>query len=287
MARKPITEQTQNAIFIKCRRRCCLCFWLEGKDEVVKGQLAHLDQDHENNNEDNLAFLCLLHHDEYDSRPSQSKGLREHEVRKWRNELYREMEYRFRTILKHGCEVRFKHFALTRNPQEFGCYLVLKNTGETAVRRPTVTIRLLDNVRGTYKKPKQEASIRNFNLMPILDEEAFEFNSADESRLDVFEPNGRVVVWSMHWNHPVLMPNHICEFKAIAFQLDKVMVDNCLELDYRVDYEEGTPSVGTQTIRKAAKLTELILLTDSGSGLPSEEEAEQICKGLKANSQTT
>jgi|JI10StandDraft_1071094.scaffolds.fasta_scaffold38193_4 hypothetical protein len=97
MARKAIPDATQADILLKSRRRCCLCFWLDGEDGVKKGQLAHLDGDNENPAEDNLAFLCLEHHDEYDTIPRLSKGLREREVRKWRDELYKEMEYRFRT----------------------------------------------------------------------------------------------------------------------------------------------------------------------------------------------
>lgn len=88
MARKPIPEAVQNSILLKCRRRCCLCFWLEGKGEVLKGQIAHLDQNNENNAEDNLCFLCLDHHDEYDGTTRLAKGLKENEVRTWRDQLY-------------------------------------------------------------------------------------------------------------------------------------------------------------------------------------------------------
>lgn len=98
MARKPIPETTQASVLIKSRRRCCLCFWLKGEDEVKKGQLAHLDWDNENASGDNLVFLCLEHHDEYDSTPRLSKGLRQQEVKKWRDELYKEMDYRFRSV---------------------------------------------------------------------------------------------------------------------------------------------------------------------------------------------
>jgi hypothetical protein len=89
MARKAIPDATQVSIFLKSRRRCCLCFGLQGEDVVKKGQLAHLDGDNENCAEDNLAFLCLEHHDEYDSIPRLSKGLREQEVKRWRDELYK------------------------------------------------------------------------------------------------------------------------------------------------------------------------------------------------------
>lgn len=75
--RKKIPVEVQKQVLLKSRRRCCLCFWLDGVDEVVKGQIAHLDQDASNNTFENLAFLCFEHHDEYDSRPNVSKGLQQ------------------------------------------------------------------------------------------------------------------------------------------------------------------------------------------------------------------
>jgi hypothetical protein len=70
-----------------CRRRCCVCFGLNADRREKKGQVAHLDGDPSNNSLDNLAFLCLEHHDQYDSRTSQSKGLTIDEVKKYRDEL--------------------------------------------------------------------------------------------------------------------------------------------------------------------------------------------------------
>jgi hypothetical protein len=52
------------------------------------GQLAHLDQDRKNHSIENLAWLCLFHHDQYDSRSSQSKGLTIAEVKAHRTRLY-------------------------------------------------------------------------------------------------------------------------------------------------------------------------------------------------------
>lgn len=54
---------------------------------VKQIQIAHLDRDRENNNPDNLVALCLEHHDEYDSRRSQSKGIKIDEVKHYRGEL--------------------------------------------------------------------------------------------------------------------------------------------------------------------------------------------------------
>jgi hypothetical protein len=47
-----------------------------------------LDGDRSNSEISNLAFLCLRHHDQYDSRTSQSKGLTKDEVRTYRDRLY-------------------------------------------------------------------------------------------------------------------------------------------------------------------------------------------------------
>ena len=60
---------------------------LTGDLSEKKGQIAHLDRDPSNSDPDNLAFLCLEHHDEYDSRPSQSKGLTIEEVKRYRADL--------------------------------------------------------------------------------------------------------------------------------------------------------------------------------------------------------
>jgi len=70
-----------------CRRRCCICFALDKDDKEKRGQIAHLDHDSSNNEPDNLAFLCLSHHDDYDTRRSQSKGINIEEAKRYRTEL--------------------------------------------------------------------------------------------------------------------------------------------------------------------------------------------------------
>lgn len=88
MPRIPIPESIQDQVLLLSRRRCCICFGLNGNVEVKSGQIAHLDHDNSNNELDNLAFLCLQHHDQYDGEASQSKNLRESEVKQFRRELY-------------------------------------------------------------------------------------------------------------------------------------------------------------------------------------------------------
>lgn len=88
MARTAVPSDIQDQVILLARRRCCVCFGLSGDVEIKVGQIAHLDHNHENNESDNLAFLCFNHHDQYDSTTSQSKGLRENELRHYRTELY-------------------------------------------------------------------------------------------------------------------------------------------------------------------------------------------------------
>lgn len=73
---------------MRSQRRCCLCFFLRGDQNERKGQIAHLNRNPADSHFENLVFLCLDHHDEYDSKPSQSKGLQVEEVRRHRDNLY-------------------------------------------------------------------------------------------------------------------------------------------------------------------------------------------------------
>ena len=86
--RAPIPKETETAVLLLSRRRCALCFGLV--DDVARkvGQLAHINRKPNDNRQDNLAFLCLPHHDEYDTKRSQSKGLTPGELRNYVAKLY-------------------------------------------------------------------------------------------------------------------------------------------------------------------------------------------------------
>lgn len=90
--RKKTPQSIQDKIITLSGRKCCLCFGINSDFSPKKGQIAHLDQKPENNAIDNLAWLCLDHHDEYDSRTSQSKGLTIGEVKQYRDKLYEAVE---------------------------------------------------------------------------------------------------------------------------------------------------------------------------------------------------
>jgi len=61
---------------------------LNGDLSQKEGQIAHLDQDRSNHSPDNLAWLCFVHHDGYDSKRSQGKGFTEREVKTYREQLW-------------------------------------------------------------------------------------------------------------------------------------------------------------------------------------------------------
>jgi len=88
MSRPHLPESTEVAVLTQSRRRCCVCFALERDFSRKRGQIAHLDHNRTNNDPANLAFLCLEHHDEYDTRPSQTKALKRKELEAYRVDLY-------------------------------------------------------------------------------------------------------------------------------------------------------------------------------------------------------
>lgn len=82
------SKSVEKEVLIRSRRRCCLCVFLLHCNSVRQGQIAHLNRDPSDSRFENLVFLCLEHHDAYDSHPSQSKGFSIEEVRTYRDQLY-------------------------------------------------------------------------------------------------------------------------------------------------------------------------------------------------------
>lgn len=80
-------ESADAIVLIASRRRCCLCFALANDATRKMGQLAHIDRDRTKSTAANLAFLCLDHHEEYDSKPSTTKRLTPRELLKYKSEL--------------------------------------------------------------------------------------------------------------------------------------------------------------------------------------------------------
>src|ERR1035437_1080022 len=85
--RKKTPPEVEVEVLKRCRRRCAICFGLARDEAIKSGQIAHLDGKPSNVDLDNLAFLCLEHHDQYDSSTSQSKSLTLREVKAYLSEL--------------------------------------------------------------------------------------------------------------------------------------------------------------------------------------------------------
>ena len=88
-SRKRIPEEVEKKVLLDGARRCPLCFHLNGDLTAKHGQIAHLDQNPSNASEDNLAFMCLSHHSEYDSKTRQHKNFKPAEVKVMRSSLYK------------------------------------------------------------------------------------------------------------------------------------------------------------------------------------------------------
>lgn len=89
--RKSTTEEIEAEILIKSKRRCAICFGLNNDLREKRGQISHIDNNSSNSKENNLVFLCLNHHDEYDSKTSQSKGITKKELTHYKNELLKKI----------------------------------------------------------------------------------------------------------------------------------------------------------------------------------------------------
>ena len=60
-----------------------MCFALQGDCTTKNGQLAHLDRVSNNNAPENLAYLCLAHHDDYDTDRRQTRNYTAGEVKRY------------------------------------------------------------------------------------------------------------------------------------------------------------------------------------------------------------
>lgn len=117
--RVKIPDRTATAVLTACKRRCCICFAIDGVvSPTLDGQLAHLDRKRNNNNQDNIAYLCLRHHNQYDSTPSTTTGLRTSEVKQYRSELHHFLkDANWRDIIEIECDGELDDFTTEKETQ--------------------------------------------------------------------------------------------------------------------------------------------------------------------------
>jgi len=87
-----VPKPAETAVLTRSARRCCICLALHGDDAVKAGQIGHLDDDCSNNDLDNLAWLCLDHHQQWHTRGNVTRGFKPAEVKAYRARLYRAVE---------------------------------------------------------------------------------------------------------------------------------------------------------------------------------------------------
>ena len=86
--RRNWSREVETTVLVSSKRRCALCFGLEGDTSEKEGQIAHVDRDSSNAAASNAAWLCTRHHSRYDSTSRQAKGHTPDELRAYRNLLY-------------------------------------------------------------------------------------------------------------------------------------------------------------------------------------------------------
>ena len=91
--RKRPPKDVRDEILRRSRRHCCMCFGLKSILESVEGQIAHLDRDRSNFQIDNLAYLCLECHKNYDSKSNRVQSYTPGEISHYRSLLYRALRH--------------------------------------------------------------------------------------------------------------------------------------------------------------------------------------------------
>ena len=84
--RKRFSKQVESAVLMASRRRCALCFGIDGDTTEKDGQIAHV-QDPADSSLENAAWLCSRHHARYDAKSRQTKGYTPAELREYRTQL--------------------------------------------------------------------------------------------------------------------------------------------------------------------------------------------------------
>lgn len=174
--RKSFPPDIEAAVLVKCRRRCALCFGLDGDLGRKTGQIAHIDRDSANDSPENAAYLCTKHHDEYDSVPSQTKRFTPGELKAYQASLYEILEspdwWRLTTqVVRHG---------KGRNRSKSGVSLAVYE------RRLPIYRATIQFIRGVVK-----------DLNPEL-EAIFQFSTETEEALFLFDETVAEYLWDMY-----------------------------------------------------------------------------------------
>jgi hypothetical protein len=183
-ARRSFSREVETAVLIESRRRCALCFGFDGDLAKKRGQLAHVDRDSSNASKGNAAFLCMPHHDEYDSVPRLTKRITPDELKSHRNALYE-------TLAVNGILEKTKILPPRRTPER-------TSTG--------VSLEVYDRRISIYRTTIQFLREVNASLNPDL-KVVVKFGTDTEEALFLFDET---------------IANHLAEIVRNAFRLRAV-----------------------------------------------------------------
>lgn len=107
--RKRISKKVIAQLLVGVRRRCCLCVGLNRSYDIKRLQIAHIDRDRTNNSSNNLVPICLDHHDQYDSKTSQSKGITSEELHFYYESWLREARLLFPIFIEDSKPIGVLH----------------------------------------------------------------------------------------------------------------------------------------------------------------------------------
>lgn len=102
--RIPIPKNTEAGVLFKANHTCSFC-----NNPSFGVQVAHIDDNPSNNNEDNLIVLCLNHHDKASSKSPLSKSFTQRELKKYKRNWEKTVQER-RKALENPPSVRLVRF---------------------------------------------------------------------------------------------------------------------------------------------------------------------------------
>jgi len=117
-ARRRPGADVETAVLVASHRKCCLCYYWDQHKGRRKGQIAHVNGKAHDSRFENLIWLCIEHHDEYDSRTSQSKGITAGELREFRDRLYKELNSK-PSILENSVDAISSETSIADKPNDY------------------------------------------------------------------------------------------------------------------------------------------------------------------------
>ncbi len=170
--RSSVPKAIEDSVLTTCLRRCCLCYILNDDKSVKEGQIAHIDRNRNNNTEDNLVYLCLIHHNQYDSLSSQSKRYTPGELKHYKKMLHKVLGTS-RTQCRMVIDMEFKDF-LSNDIQKL-LDTIRKVTNDVDINITNIgegsVLISLESTENTYKKLRhafENGTLSNALHLPIL-----------------------------------------------------------------------------------------------------------------------